>query len=319
MSSTEIRVSTTFFPAAILPNVPGGGRTDLIIHTADTVFFYAHQSVLRARSYNSFGLLLATPHHSPIGTSPARRHLRDREENMGNLNNMPNVTSHPLPAMGDQPDTIPTIFVSEYSVVFNLVLHLIYGMPCGRYGPSIDVIARALEALPRYGIPAPEPSNELWTILLQQAKVDPLRVYALGAAHAVDMVCIESSEHTLNTPLSNLSEADAMMMGALYLRRLFFLHFGRTEAFKRIVGPPPETHVGTPSCSEMTQRSVKKSWRVVLADLLETEMPQATSVLAIVSAFGPIANSTQCMACKERIQDRIAVAVRDWEKVKKVI
>lgn len=192
-------------------------------------------------------------------------------------------------------------------------------MPCGRYGPSIDVISSTLEALPKYGLPIPHPGDEIWTVLLKQVEVDPLRVYSLGAAHAVDVVCVQSSEHTLRTPLSNLTEADAMTIGAIYLRRLFFLHFGRLEAFKRIVASPPRTHTQTPACSEVTQRAVQKAWSAALADLLLAEMPHATPVASIVSAFGPIANSTQCLDCKEKIQERIAAVVQGWGNVKRYI
>ncbi|KAG8930676.1 hypothetical protein FRC01_002417 [Tulasnella sp. 417] len=319
--STEIRVSTTFFPAALLPNVPGGGRSDLIIHTSDTVFFYVHQSVLQARSSNNFGMLLSTSYYTSNTTSPERRNIHNQIPGTGDFlgggppQNMAFIESSPP----DQANVIPAIFVSEESVVFNTILHLVYDMPCGRYGPSIEVISNALEALPRYGLSTPGPTNEIWTVLLKQTEMDPLRVYSLGAAHAVDLVCMQSSEHTLNTSLSRLSEADAMAMGAIYLRRLFFLHFGRVEALKRILGPPPDTHANTAACSEATQNAVKKAWKAALAELLLAETPQATPVAAIVSAFGPIANSTQCLTCKERIQERIASVVLAWGNVKRVI
>ncbi|KIO24872.1 hypothetical protein M407DRAFT_25732 [Tulasnella calospora MUT 4182] len=321
-SSTEIRVSTTFFPSALLPNVADGSRSDLIIHTSDTVFFYVHQSVLRARSNNNFGMLLSisTPQYTPNTTSPTHRNDHDQEPGTrdyfgGGQDNMPFVESSPP----GQANTMSTIFVSEESVVLNIVLHLTYGMRCGRYGPSIEVISGALEALPRYGLPTPGLTNEIWTVLLRQAEMDPLRVYSLGAAHAIDSVCVQASEHTLKTPLSNVSEVDAMTMGPIYLRRLFFLHFGRVEALKRILGPPPDTHPDTAACSEVTQRAVKKAWKAALAELLLADKPQATSVASIVSAFGPIANSTQCLACKEKIQERIASVVHEWGNVKRSI
>ncbi|KAG9047784.1 hypothetical protein FS837_001492 [Tulasnella sp. UAMH 9824] len=320
-SSTEIRVSTTFFPSALLPNVPDGGRSDLIVHTSDTVFFYVHQSVLRARSSNDFGMLLSTQYYTP-NTSPST-HREIHDQNQGTRDYFHDESGDSMPVTKssppDQGNTIPTIFVSEESVVFNLILHLTYGMPCSRYGPGIEVISGALEALPRYGLPTPGPTNEIWTVLLRQAEADPLRVYSLGAAYAVDSVCTQSSEHTLNTPLSSLSEADAMTMGAIYLRRLFFLHFGRVEALKRILGPPPDTHPDSTACFEVTQRAVKKAWKAALAELLLAEMPQATPVSSIVSAFGPIANSTHCLVCKEKVQERIASVVQKWGNVKRII
>ncbi|KAG8971422.1 hypothetical protein FRC05_011101 [Tulasnella sp. 425] len=318
---TEIRVSTTFFPSALLPNVPDGRRSDLIIHTGDTVFFYVHQSVLQARSNNNFGTLLSTRYYSPSIIPPVLPNAHNQQPGIGDYvgeGRTPNLPS-PVGLPPDQPNSIPTIFVGEESEVFNIILHLAYGMPCGRYGPSIDVIASTLGALPRYGLPIPDPGDEIWTVLLKQVEVDPLRVYSLGAAHAVDMVCVQSSEHTLRTPLSYLTEADAMNMGGIYLRRLFFLHFGRLEAFKRIVASPPETHAETPACSEVTQRAVQKAWSAALADLLLAEIPHATPVSSIVSAFGPISNSTRCSDCKEKIQERIAAVVQGWGNVKRII
>ncbi|KAG9047788.1 hypothetical protein FS837_001496 [Tulasnella sp. UAMH 9824] len=288
---------------------------------SDTVFFYVHKSVLRSRSDNNFGMLLPTPSYTSIVDSPVRRNTDNQESGIQNFihgDREDNILDVEVSPSG-QLNTIPTLFVSEDSVVFNIVLHLAYGMPCGRYGPSIEVISNALQALPRYGLPAPGPTNEIWTVLLRQAEMDPLRVYSLGASHAVESVCIQSSEHTLQTSLSNLSEADAMTMGPIYLRRLFFLHFGRVGALKRILGPPPNTHADTIVCTEVTQRAVKKAWKAGLAELLLAEMPQATQVPSIFSAFGPIANSTQCWTCKEKIQERIADAVQAWGNVKKII
>ncbi|KAG8935268.1 hypothetical protein FRC00_011215 [Tulasnella sp. 408] len=266
-------------------------------------------------------MLLPVPYYTSIIDSPVRRNIENQESGIQNFlqgdmeDNMLDVEVSPP----DQPNTIPTLFVIEDSVVFNIVLHLVYDMPCGRYGPSIEVISNALQALPRYGLPSPGPTNEIWTVLLRQAEMDPLRVYSLGASHAVESVCMQSSEHTLQTSLSNLSEADAMTMGPIYLRRLFFLHLGRLEALKRILGPPPDTHADTIACTEVTQRAVKKAWKAGLAELLLAETPQATRVSSIVSAFGPIVNSTQCLACKEKIQERIADAVQAWGNVKKII
>lgn len=228
------------------------------------------------------------------------------------------IDNVPPPPPG-QPKSIPTISVIEDSEVFNIILHLVYDMPCGRYGPTIEVISSTLDALPKYGLPIPDPSNEIWTVLLRQVEVDPLRVYSVGAAHAIDTVCTQSSEHTLSTHLSNVTEANAMAMGAIYLRRLFFLHLGRMEALKRIAGSPPEIHPPTPACSEATQRAIQKAWKAALADLLLVEMPQAIPVSSIISAFGPVANSTQCLACKEKVQDRIASVVEEWGNVKRII
>ncbi|KAG8924858.1 hypothetical protein FRC00_004627, partial [Tulasnella sp. 408] len=208
------------------------------------------------------------------------------------------------------------IAVDETSEVVNILLHVTYSISAQKYGPRIDVISGALTALVKYGLPVPEVDSELWALLLRQASEDPVRVYALGASYGAENVCIGASEHTLKISLSSLSESQAIDIGPLYLRRLFFLHLGRVEALKRILGASIGDHPPTASCSEEGRDTLQRNWRAARAEILSTDLPQNTSRADMLSTFGPIFSSTVCMQCKEQLQRRVEAVIGDWGKIK---
>lgn len=190
---------------------------------------------------------------------------------------------------------------------------------CQRYGPGIDLISSAFSALAKYGLPIPNVESEIWTLLLKQVDSDPIRVYAIGAVYGMESVCVVASEHTLKASLSSLSESQALEIGPRYLRRLFFLHLGRTEALKRILGPPVQNHSPTAFCSEEGLDALQRAWRAMAAEILSKDLPQNTSEADMLSTFGPIFSSIGCRRCKENLQQRIGVAIRAWGSVKRSI
>lgn len=105
---------------------------------SDAVFFYCHQSVLRTKSSNSFGYLLPPPIHEPTGPQSTRSMPSSiSPETWMPLTgpSSPNASlpsPNPLPPRSQsapaQTDSLFTIFVQEESVVFNIVLHMVYGM-----------------------------------------------------------------------------------------------------------------------------------------------------------------------------------------------
>jgi len=296
-NGTQLSVSTTFFPAAALPGLDHS-RSDLIIFTRDRVVFYCHKSVLKSKSANDFAHLLPT---SPQLTPPASLHLSDSGESDG--------TPEPsAPADG----LLTTIVVTETSSIFNIVLHLIYpGLSCSRYGPTIETIAEALAALPKYGLPVPEAPSDVWNVLLSFAPEHPLRVYAIGAANGCELICAQASSFTLGSSLSFLTEADALTMGPIYLRRLSFLHAGRIDALKRIIATPPEEH------EDCEQGDL--AWKEGVAHILLSPQLQNTSVPTLVATFGPLAGTADCPQCNANIQARINDMCAEWDSVPRTI
>jgi len=301
---TQISVSTTFFPAALLPGA--NSRTDVIIYTSDEVFFYAHQSVIRSRSTNDFASLLV----------PADPAVSGHRQSYAS----PHYGPGPQPFESTpQPGHLRTIAVPENSIVFNVILHIIYSMSSERYAPDLETVAQVLSCLEKYGVPALTPNHEIWATLLRHAPSAPLRVYVLAACYAMDSVCILASQYTLEVSLGTVTEADALTMGAIYLRRLFFLHLGRVEALKRVIKAPPEGHPIAPNCSLDAQRAIVRGWRMATASVMLADLPQNTSTNTLITTFGPLKSGSMCMKCKDLVQLRMTAMVQAWAEVKRTI
>lgn len=171
----------------------------------------------------------------------------------------------------------------------------------------------ALDALRSYGLPPPGPSSDIWPILLAHAPMHPIQVYAIAAANGSDIICIASSRYTLGTSLSFITEGDALMMGAVYLRRLAFLHVGRVEALKRMISTLPRLHAGCPS----TPLAV--AWNEGVAHVLLLPQPQNTPPSTLISTFEPLARQSECAVCKERLSTHVNDMCREWAAVSRAI
>ena len=201
--------------------------------TTDNVFFYVHSHLLLAASENRFRELLPT---------------------------------------SQQPSNVqdPVISVPEYSSVLNIVLHSVYDMSCVHYSPSFATIITAVNRLPLYGIPPTRritPSTHLFSLLLSHAPLYPLELYALAASHDLYDLAVSTSSHLLSFPLASLTDEMAQHIGPIYLKRLFFLHFGRSDALKRVLLPPPQPHPPTPFCDFSEQKKLTRAWALASAYL----------------------------------------------------
>lgn len=140
--------------------------TDIVLLSSDNVFFYVHSHLLLAASENAFNNLLP----------PASKHQ----------------------------DSI--LSVPEHSTVLNILLHTIYDISCIHYSPSLPTITTAVNCLPIYGV-LPKthiaPSTPLYTLLISQAPLDPLEVYALAASLDLYDLAVATSSHLLSFPLSD--------------------------------------------------------------------------------------------------------------------
>lgn len=200
--------------------------------SSDSVFFYVHTQTLLHVSQNSFNRLL-----------PANSLTEDSEAIV------------PLP---------------DSSEVLNVVLHTIYNISCAHYAPSVQTLSSAVRTLKTYGIPLGSciaPSTPLFTLLLANAPAAPLEIYALAGEHDLPHLAVSASPHLLSFPLPTLTDEMAQQMGPVYLKKLFFLHLGRSDALKRLLLPPPHPHSPTPECDFTEQKKLTRAWALASAYL----------------------------------------------------
>ncbi|KAG9000082.1 hypothetical protein FRB94_005661 [Tulasnella sp. JGI-2019a] len=316
-----IEVSTVFFPAAV-HSATLGDAPDIIIMSRDNVFFYCRQSLLRQKSTNMFGQVLpsassSTPPFVTTWSIPVGQSTWD-----GTMSS-PSTTASVWIAqtVPQQRGSTFIAYVDEPSEVLNIILHIVYETPVAHHGPSLNLIDQALSRLSKYGIQAPPVNrgSDVWTLLLNFGHRDPVRVYAIAASHAIEPICIAASELTLKVALDVVTEEDALKMGAVFLRRLLFLHLGRQQALKRIILEPPMAHKASQTCSIADRQLIEQRWSLGVADLIVQDASHNTPVDALIGAFGPVVNSSRCDVCRENIRERITQVMKDWDGIRRTI
>jgi hypothetical protein len=207
------------------------------------------------------------------------------------------LSSHPSPTEEQE----HLIAVTEASAVLNIIVHAMYDMSLSGYGVN-----------PKSRI---SPSTPLYTLLLSHAPLFPLDLYALAAAHDLYDLAVATSSHLLSFPLASLSDEMAIRMGPIYLKRLFFLHFGRTDALKRVLLPPPHPHPPTPWCDFTEQKKLTRAWALASAYLAWDARPDlSTSIME--SALRPLAEHLACEQCQHVLRERIQNLIVQWSIVK---
>ncbi|KAI0921682.1 hypothetical protein AcV5_000794 [Taiwanofungus camphoratus] len=281
-ANAVVSVSTTFYPGANLNPLP----PDLILLSSDAVFFYVHCHQVLGASENGFRSLL-----------PAKPQ-KDIKDEIG-----------------------PIIPLSETATVLNVMLHTIYNMSCSHYSPSVDTLVATLDTLAKYGVPAQRhvtPGSPLYALILAQAPVAPIELYALAAAYDLYELAVPISSHLLSFSLPSLSDELAARMGPLYLKRLFFLHLGRIDALKRLLLPPPHPHAPTPTCDFTEQKKLTRAWALASAYLAWDARPDL-STSAMESALCPLGGHLSCEVCQTSLSERIKQLIVQWSVVKRTI
>lgn len=244
-----VSVSTTFFPGATLDTLP----PDLILLSADSVFFNVHSHRLLAASDNGFGHLLPAAPKKARGGDP-----------------------HAPP--DPDPDQSPIVSVPESSEILNLVLHAVYGLSCTHYVPALDTLVAAGDTFGTYGLSARAvvaPGAPLFDALLLHAPVRALDVYVFAARHDLLELAVLTSSHLLSLQLAGLTDEVCAAMGAVYLKRLFFLHLGRADALKRLLLMPPPAHTPTQQCGFEERGKLTRAWALAAAYLAWDSRPGA--------------------------------------------
>jgi hypothetical protein len=230
---TVVSVSTTFYPGADLGQ---SHPPDLTLHSSDSVFFYVHTTALLQFSTNSFNSTISPYPVSPISEDGSR----------------------------------PAIILPEDSHVLNIVLHLLYMIPCSHFCPPIDIVFKAVNALKRYGVSIKSlatPDTCLYNLILSRAPLHPIEFYAISAEHDLYDLAVAISPHLMSFNLSTLTDEIVTQMGPTYLKRLFFFHLGRNEALKRLLFAPPTLHGPTPQCDFTEQKKLTRAWALAAAYL----------------------------------------------------
>ncbi|KAF7966829.1 hypothetical protein HWV62_36933 [Athelia sp. TMB] len=279
-----VSVSTTFFPGSPQKS----SQTDIILLSDDSVWFYVDSDKLLRASDNLFNNLL--PSHPTLNGKP--------DFNFG-----------------------PIISVPESSRVLNILLHAIYEMSPANYNPSFTDLSRAAYLLPQYGIYIPtalatSPPSPLYTLLAAQAKHHPLDLYILAAQLNVHPLASHASQYLHSICLSDISDEEALKIGPIYLKRLFFLHYGRADALKRILLAPPHPHPPTKQCDYLDQRGLTRAWALASA-YLAWDSRADVSTDTIESALTPLSNQLTCDLCRGVLQERISKLMSDWGAIKR--
>lgn len=156
-------------------------------------------------------------------------------------------------------------------------------------------------------------------MILRHAASAPIRAYRLAASQDMEAICVSSSQVTLQVTLDTVSEADALRMGAIYLRRLFVLHATVLETLKRLLVHLPSLHSPTGSCTHEGQRKLVEAWREAAGSIILGAAPQRTTTTDLIIVFGPVRSQTSCPRCRGSCQRRTTEIIRVWETIKRTI
>ncbi|KAG9049838.1 hypothetical protein FS837_008888 [Tulasnella sp. UAMH 9824] len=256
-----------------------------------------------------------------------------------NSNSSGSLATPPSNNASDPSSSLPTLIaIPEPSGVVNILFHVLYNTTSfARYSPDFETISAVLPFMRKYGfdvldvlgLGGPVPSSsvgiasaEVVQTLLRFAQERPLEVYTLAAQYGLRELAVAASPYTLDVSLSNLTDQQSVAMGPLYLKWLFFLHFGRSEALKRILVKPFEPHpagMRGSTCTEDDRSAMQRAWGLVTAYILSLPNTQNVSVGSLSSTYGSLMGSVKCQRCKEQLGRTIEEVVRAWGGVQATI
>lgn len=150
----------------------------------------------------------------------------------------------------------------------NIILHTLYGTSPAAHSPDFKTLIAAVDRMPSYSIPPKTyvvPTSPLYTLLLSQAPLHPMDVYALAAHHNLHELAVSTSSHLLSYDVTTMSDDVAVRVGPIYLKKLMLLHAGRFSSLKAILLRPPHPHPPTRQCSFEDQRKLIRAWALTSA------------------------------------------------------
>ncbi|KAG8684278.1 hypothetical protein FRC08_013776 [Ceratobasidium sp. 394] len=323
---TLLSISTTFCPGAVETQ-----DSDLVLASSDGVYFFVHRARLLMGSSNSFGGLLPPIQESKKVKDAMISVLTSSPLEEDTSIDDPTIDLHSIsaiedaifpPTASDPADKLPEVIMPPLqSSVLNVMLHIVYGLPMERFRPDLQLLCHALSELATFGY---QPSNlvtlhsEIFRILVAHSKTYPLVVYALAAGHQIEQLAVACSPNTLGVELSEVTDELASIMGPIYLRRLFFLHLGRTDALKRLLLEPPAGHPPLPTCDVENQKSLTRAWALAIAYMAVEGRPD-THPAMLNNSLSTLGEHLECPRCRESLADRIRSVVQQWAAVSSTI
>jgi hypothetical protein len=212
------------------------------------------------------------------------------------------LLQHSNNSFGGLTDLSAPFPVAETSEVANLAFHALYGIDPSSYVPTLSLLLEAFSMLTFYGIEPSliiAPNAPFYNAVVDLGAKMPLQTYSLAAKFRLDAIAVEVSKHLLTTPLYAITEDIAQTMGATYLRRLVFLHIGRTERLKELMTQLPTAHELSADCSENDQKRLQQEWRALALALSWNADPAMTSP-QLYQAFLPLTQKRNlCPQCIE--------------------
>jgi len=214
------------------------------------------------------------------------------------------------------------VLFDEDAPVFNLILNAFYDYDPAKYKPSLCQIAQMLSSLLKYGFALPGPivpGNPIYNVILNVALASPLDAYALVCMHNLEQLAVQISHHLLSTPLHGLTDELCNQMGPIYLRRLLFLHLGRSERLKLLLKEEPLSHEPTRDCDLIDQkRGLLVAWREATSKLVWDVGPD-TPVSLLQARLSNITDKITCSHCILLAKERLRKLIVDWTMVKSTI
>ncbi|KAJ3888419.1 hypothetical protein GG344DRAFT_79769 [Lentinula edodes] len=234
------------------------------------------------------------------------------------------VHSHDVLAASDNgfcsliPSSNPVIIVTESSATLNIMLHTIYNLSYSQFSYSFEDLANAVDRFAIYGMHPKTyilTNMPLYTLLLSYAPYLPLLVYTCASKHDLQDLAVSSSSHLLSFNLLTLTDEMAKAIGPSYLRRLFFLQMGRSEALKRLLLYPPSNHTPTANCNVRDQQALTRAWALASAYLVWNSRPDLSTNM-LESTFSQLVDDVSCNLCKMNLYERIKDLSVRWSHVK---
>ncbi|CAA7269944.1 unnamed protein product [Cyclocybe aegerita] len=275
--NVQLAISTAFHPQAH-PHLP---PCDTVFRSSDAVFFYISSSTILSACPNAFNTYIG-----------------------GSLND-PKFRLEPIDLDGPSQE-------------LNVVFHMLYGSSCAINSPSLETLINAIDRMPSYSITPKEhivPSSSLHILLLSHVPYHPFELYSLAASHGLDSLAVKTSSHLLSHRLQNVTDEQVRRIGAIYLKRLAMLHFGRVTELKNILLQPPELHAPAEECSIVQQNKLTRAWAIASASLVWDARPDL-STPSILAVLNPLMHQVDCTGCQQALRERIQDVVVRWSSVK---
>ncbi|KAI0035710.1 hypothetical protein K488DRAFT_42677 [Vararia minispora EC-137] len=220
---TNITVSSTFH----FGFYDKGNPSDVMLVSADCVYFCVCSERLLSVSNDGFGSLLPASHNAILSVPLTSKVL--------------NVLLH---AIYDLP-------LARYAPSINDISQAIAAM--GAYGIKAKHVIT--------------PPSSLFQTIIQNAISSPLECYAIAASSHLEELAVAVSPYTLSCSFVSLKDSMVRDMGPQYLKRLVCLHYDRVNTFKQLVFPPPGPHPPTDTCDIPAQRALARAWTLAMAYL----------------------------------------------------